>query len=93
MPPSLSHLPVAVAAGRGGDADDRLVERLAAFGAVELGVAEAEDAAVGGHLPVALAVGVAAMPTIGALSGLPPSEPKKPAPPKAKIPPSLATSQ
>ena len=33
------------------------------------------------------------MPTIGALSGLPPSEPKKPAPPKVKMPPSLATSQ
>ena len=36
---------------------------------------------------------LAAMPTIGELSLPPPIEPKKPASPKAKIPPSLATSQ
>ena len=35
----------------------------------------------------------AAMPTTGALSALPPIEPKKPASPKAKTPPSAATSQ
>ena len=33
------------------------------------------------------------MPTTGLLSGLPPIEPKNGAPPKEKIPPSLATVQ
>ena len=36
---------------------------------------------------------VAAMPTIGALSFNPPAEPKKPASPNEKIPPSDPTSQ
>ena len=40
-----------------------------------------------------LPVGVAAMPTTGLLSLMAPVEPKKPASPKAKMPPSLATSQ
>ena len=34
-----------------------------------------------------------AIPTIGLFSGVPPSEPRKPASPKLKMPPSLATSQ
>ena len=34
-----------------------------------------------------------AIPTIGLFSGLPPSEPRNPASPKLKMPPSLATSQ
>jgi hypothetical protein len=34
-----------------------------------------------------------AMPTMGLLRGLPPWEPKNSASPKAKIPPSAATSQ
>ena len=34
-----------------------------------------------------------AIPTIGMFSTVPPMEPKKPASPKAKIPPSEATSQ
>ena len=33
------------------------------------------------------------MPTTGLLSGMPPVEPKKPASPKLKMPPSEATSQ
>jgi hypothetical protein len=33
------------------------------------------------------------MPTIGRLSGMPPVDPWKTASPKAKMPPSLATSQ
>ncbi len=33
------------------------------------------------------------MPTMGALSAWPPREPKKPASPKSKMPPSEATSQ
>ena len=36
---------------------------------------------------------VAAMPTMGALRGLPPMEPRKAASPKEKMPPSDATSQ
>jgi hypothetical protein len=40
-----------------------------------------------------LPVRVAAMATIGWLSGLPPIEPWKPALPKAKMPPSEATIQ
>ena len=47
--------PVAVAGGRGGDADDGRGEAAAAGGAVERGVAEGEDAAVGGDEPVAVA--------------------------------------
>ena len=46
------HQPVAAAVGRGRHADDGLVEPDGAGGAVELGAAEAEDAAVGGDLPV-----------------------------------------
>ena len=38
-------------------------------------------------------VGVAAMPTIGALSRRAPADPKNPASPKVKMPPSDATSQ
>src|SRR5581483_4894656 len=45
-----------VAGAGGSDADDRLVERLAAHRAVEGGVAEGEDAAVGRHHPVAAPV-------------------------------------
>src|SRR4029077_19065237 len=37
--------------------------------------------------------GVAAMPTTGWFSGTPPSEPKPPAAPKGKMPPSRASSQ
>ncbi|GIU90547.1 MAG: hypothetical protein KatS3mg010_1646 [Acidimicrobiia bacterium] len=40
-----------------------------------------------------LPVGVAAMPTIGWLSGMPPMLPWNRASPKLKMPPSLATSQ
>ena len=36
---------------------------------------------------------IVARPTMGLLSGWPPIDPAKPASPKAKIPPSLATSQ
>src|SRR5207302_1019450 len=49
--------PVAVAGGGGGHADDGLVEPDVAGGAVEGGVAEGEDAAVGGDQPVAVAGG------------------------------------
>ena len=56
-------------------------------------VAEGEDPAVGGHLPVAGAVGVAAMPTMGGFEREPPMDPWKAASPKEKIPPSDATSQ
>jgi len=44
------HLPVAATVVGRRDADDRLVEVLAAHRAVEVGVAEGEDPAVGGHL-------------------------------------------
>ena len=57
MPPSEADLPVALAVRGGGDADHGGVEVLAAHGPVEPGVAEGEDAAVGGDLPVPLAVG------------------------------------
>ena len=93
MPPSDADEPVATAVGRGGHADDGLVQVRAAHRAVERRVAEGEDAAVGGDEPVAGAVGGGAMPTIGLLRWWPPVEPKKPASPKVKMPPSEATSQ
>ena len=62
-------------------------------GAEEAGVAGGEDPAVGGHLPVAVAVEVAAMPDDRLVERLAALEPKKPASPKVKIPPSDATSQ
>ncbi len=57
------------------------------------GTAEGEDPAVGADQPVPPGRGSAAMPTMGALSELPPIDPWKTASPKAKIPPSAATSQ
>ena len=65
--------PVAVAGGRGGHADDRLVQLHVAGRAVEPRVAEGEDPAVGGDEPVA--AGVGAMPTIGGFSRRSPVEP------------------
>ena len=59
---------------------------------MELGVTVGEDPAVGRHQPVAPPSGVAAMPTIGLSSGCPPIDPKNGASPKAKTPPSDATS-
>lgn len=38
-------------------------------------------------------LGTTAIPTIGSLRGAPPVEPKKPAEPHEKVPPSNATSQ
>ena len=93
MPPSDGHQPVALAVGGGGHAHDRLVEGQGAGGAVEGGVAEGEDAAVAGHQPVALAVGGRRHAHHGLLRVREPVEPKKAASPKAKMPPSLATSQ
>ena len=55
--------------------DDRLVEPGAAHRAVEAGVAEGEDAAVGGHQPVPAAVGGGRHAHEGWLSGVPPVEP------------------
>ena len=49
-----------------------LFSRMLPGAAVELGVAEAEDAAVGGHLPVPRRVVRRAMPTIGWFSRMPP---------------------
>ncbi len=54
-------------------------------------ITEAEDAAVGGNEPVAEPVG--AIPTTVLFNGGPPAEPKKPALPKLKIPPSDASIQ
>ena len=61
--------------------------------AVERGVAVGEHAAVGGDQPVALAGGVAAMPTTGGRAAGSPVEPWKAASPKVNTPPSPATSQ
>ncbi len=62
-------------------------------GAVEAGVAEGEDAAVGGHEPVPALVLVGVMPTTGRWSRRLPVEPWKVAEPKVKMPPSDPTSQ
>jgi hypothetical protein len=52
---TLRHRSIAMSSGR--HAHDGLVERLAALGAIEPGVAEGEDAAVRGHQPVAVPIG------------------------------------
>ena len=52
------------------DPDDGPVEMLSAHGAVEGGVAEGEHPAVGGHLPVAAALGGGGDPHDGLVEGL-----------------------
>src|SRR5205809_1040458 len=54
VPPGAGDEPVAATGARRRHADDRLVEVHRAGGAVEVRVAEAEDAAVGGDEPVAM---------------------------------------
>ena len=66
---------------------------MAAGGAVEAGVAEGEDAAVGGHQPVALAVGRGGHAHDGLVEVDAAGRAVEAASPKAKMPPSEATSQ
>ena len=65
MPPSEATLPVTVPIGGRGHPHNRLVEMLATHRAVEVGVAEAEDAAVCRHLPVTLPIGGGGHPDDG----------------------------
>ena len=88
-----SDLPVAAAIGSRRHADDGVVEVSTALGAKEARVAEREHPTVGRDLPVAAAIGSGRHADDGVVEGRPPSEPKKPASPNAKIPPSDATSQ
>ena len=65
----------------------------AARGAVEVGVAEGEDAAVGRHEPVAVAVGRGGHADDGLVEVNAAGGAVELASPKAKTPPSEATSQ
>src|SRR5919202_805499 len=66
-----------------------------------VGVPEGDGADAGGDCPgvgggalgTRPPAGVAAIPTMGRLSGRPPMDPRKVASPKAKMPPSEATNQ
>ena len=87
------HQPVPGVVVRRGHPDDGQVQADAAGRSVEGSIAVGEDAAVRRDEPVALACAVAAMATMGLLSGLPPMEPRNGASPKEKMPPSAATSQ
>ena len=78
---------------RGHHADDRLVEPEAAGAAVELRVAVGEDAAVGGHQPVAAAVGRRRHADHGLVQTDAPRAAVECASPKLNTPPSVATSQ
>ena len=66
---------------------------LATHGAVERGVAEVEDAAVGGDQPVPLAVGSGGHPDDRRIEMLPAHRPVEPRVTEVKTPPSAATNQ
>ena len=92
MPPSDATSQYDLPRGRR-HADDGRVERLATHGTEETGVAELKMPPSEATSQYPLPSGVAAMPTMGELSGLPRMDLKKLASPKLKTPPSDATSR